>query len=347
MAIVPRNRGYGRMASRYHGGVYKAAWRAGAYLGKYIKRRWGSSGRGAQRVDTGGRNSGSTYGNLTNQYDTARIYTRKKAPRRVRRGAKWFISRLKWGLDKLQGMRMAMIAHTSTHTVVPTSDANAQGVVGLTIYGYGANTYAANVNHGNGDMWWIMSRENGADPTGANATRKLRFRSCAMNVNVVNRTTGENAQGGQVIVDVYHVLCKQNYTDDGLTGDPTVVWNESVNELSGTNLPSAITNANFEGVTPFDAGQFAKYYTVKSIRRYRLEADGYFNLQLRDPANYVLGMGDLLDTNHKKYITEGYMFVFYNPSRVGNIRGDATIELNYNKKYHYTETTLSTSQAGT
>lgn len=314
-------------------------------LGRAYK-KW-KKGSGAQRTDPGGRNSGTTYGNLTNQYDTARIYQRKRASRRVRQGAKRYISKLKWGMDKLQGMKMAMIAHTSTHTAVPTSDSNAQGIVGLTIYGYGTNTYAANTNHGNGDVWWIMSRENGANPSIIDATRKLRFRSVAMNVNVVNRTAGANAQGGQIIVDVYHVLCKQNYTDDANGGDPTVVWNESVNELSGSNLPTAITTANFEGVTPFDAGTFAKYYTVKSIRRYRLEANGYFNLQIRDPANYVLSMSDLLDCSHKKYITEGYMFVFYNPSRVGGIRGDATIELNYNKKYHYTETSSSTSQAGT
>lgn len=333
-----------RLVGRYSPGMYRAAWNAGQLLGRGIK-KW--RGIGAQRVDSGGRNSASTYGNLTNQYDTARIYAKRRAPRRLRRRARKFISRLKWGMDKLQGMKMAMIAHTSTHTVVPTSDANAQGVVGLTIYGYGANTYAANTNYGNGDVWWIMARENGASPSVTDATRKLRFRSVAMNVNIVNRTTGDNAQGGQIIVDVYHVLCKQNYTDDGTSGDPTVVWTESMNELSGTNLPTAITNASFEGVTPFDCSAFAKYYTVKSIRRYRLEADGYFNLQLRDPANYVLGMSDLLDTNHKRGITEGYMFVYYNPSRVGGIRGDATIELNYNKKYHYTETSSSTSQAGT
>ena len=81
MAVISRRRGYGRMASRFHPGVYKAAWRAGGYIGKYIKRRWGSSGGGAQRVDTGGRNSGSTYGNLTNQYDTARIVTGKQIGR--------------------------------------------------------------------------------------------------------------------------------------------------------------------------------------------------------------------------------------------------------------------------
>lgn len=327
--------------SRYGGGL-RTAWRVGQALGRVYK-KW--KGSGAQRTDRGGR--GTTYGNLTNQYDTARIYQKKRAPRRVRRAAKKYISRLKWGMDKLQGMKMAMIAHTSTHTIVPTSDANSQGVAGLTIYGYGANGYASNTNQGNGDVWWIMARESGASPTATDATRKLRFRSVTMNVNVVNRTAGENAQGGQIIVDVYHVLCKQNYDDVSNSGDPTTVWNESVNELSGTNLPTAITNANFEGVTPFDAGTFARYYTVKSIRRYRLEENGYFNLQMRDPGNYVLNMSDLLDCNHKRFVTEGYMFVFYNPSRVAGIRGDATIELNYNKKYHYTETSSSISQAGT
>lgn len=340
---------YGRRTGTVAGYGYAAR---GAYrLGKTgagIMKKWLKSGskKTVGREDTNMGTAAATYGNLTSQYDTARLYRKKRAPRRVRRRAKRFIKQLKWGLDKLQGMKTCVISNSSTHTITPTTDQNAQQAVGLVMYGYGANTYAANSNKAYGDMWWIMSRENGGDPTVNSASRKLRFRSCTFNINIINRTPSEGGQGQNIIVDVYHVLCCQSVSDDTNSGDPVEIWNESIRELSGTNMPNEISDTNYEGVTPFDAPTFAKNYTVKSVRRYRLEAGGYFNLQLRDPANYVLGMSDLLDMNHKRNITEGYIFVHYNASKVGNVRGISSIELNYNKKYHYTETSTSQSQIG-
>jgi len=302
---------YGRRVGTVGSGyAARAAWRAGQGAGRIMK-NWLKRGskKTVGREDTNSGTAASTFGNLTSQYDTARLYRKKRAPRRVRRRAKRFMRSLKWGLDKLQGMKTALISWRSTHSVIPTTIADAQGVVGLNIYGFGNNQYAGNINHGNGDMWWIMSRENGGDPTVDSASRKLRFRSCVMNVNIIN-TSDTEGEPHAIIVDVYHVLCKQSCDDTNHTGDTADLWSESIRELSGTNFPTEITNARADGVTPFDAPTFGKYYTVKGVRRYRLDEGGYFNLQLRDPANYVLGMSDLLDMDHKRGITEGYIFVY-------------------------------------
>lgn len=250
-------------------------------------------------------------------------------------------------LDKLQGMKMCLINGTSLHSGVPSSNNNAQVVWGISIYGYGNNTYATNTNEANGDVWWMMARENGGDPTAASASRKLRFRSCAMNVNVFNEAVpGEVFGAGDLMIDVYHVLCRQSIKNASSTGDPALLWDECMNELAGTNMPNPITNTTWNGVTPFDT-HFGKYYIVKNVKRYRLEAGGYFNLTMRDAGNYVLNMDELLDIDHKRGVTEGYIFVATNPqyNATGN-RYAIQCRMNYDKKYHYTETSTSQSQAG-
>ena len=344
MGVMTR---YGRRTGTVAGYGYgaRAAWRVGQGAGRIMK-NWLKRGskKTVGREDTNSGTAASTFGNLTSQYDTARLYRKKRAPRRVRRRAKRFMRSLKWGMDKLQGMKTCIINNTSNYSTSPTTKFNGQAAVSATIYGYGNNTYAANTNFANGDVWWIMSRENGGDPTADSATRKLRFRSAVMNINVINTTS---VQPQNVIVDVYHVLCKQSGNNTGNNGDPAEFLTECTRELSGTNFPTEIVNANADGLTPFDVPTYGRYISVKSVRRYRLDAGGYFNLQLRDPANYVLSMADLNDCDFKRNITEGYVFIFYNAACDNTgVRYPASIQLNYNKKYHYTETSTSQSQIG-
>lgn len=289
-------------------------------------------------------------GNLTNQDDTKSIYRKRRMPKRKRRQLKNFMRKLKWGMDKMNGMKTCVINHTSDHTQTPISPANGQIAWGVTIYGYGNNSYAGNSNFGNGDVWWIFARENGGDPSASAATRKLRFRSCVMDLNLINQLDpeAENAQGGAVIIDCYHVMCTQSGDDDTGThaGDPSVIWSNAIAELNGTALPTGIGNNQWDGVTPFDSPTFARYFNIKGIRRYRLNNQGFVNMQMRDPGNYVLNMDELLECDYKRYVTEGYIFVASNPGCEDGVRGDVDVQCNYNKKYHYTETLSSQSYIG-
>lgn len=300
--------------------------------------------RGTQASVTASRSGRSAdYGGTTFQNDRSTLYYRKRAPRRVRRRTRKFIKRLTWGLDKLQGMRTCVIVDHSNHALTPTSHANAQAIVGITLYGYGANQYASNINTGNGDMPWIFARESGAYPAATSADRKLRFRSAVMNVTLKNKSTLNS-----LVVDVYHLLCIQSGDTDDASGDPATNFNEAIAAQLNGNMPTAITNGQYEGVTPFDAPDFGRSWKIKNVQQYRLSPEGYFFLQLRDPGNYVLNAQDVLEMDHKKYLTEGYLFVAYNPDYVDGeeYRGPVDFDISANKKYHYTETTGSTNTIG-
>ncbi len=289
-------------------------------------------------------------GNITFQNDEALLYRRKSAPRKVRRRQRRAFNSLMYRMDKLQSMKTALINWYSAPAAVPTSWLNGQAVTSVSLYGYGANTFAANTNEGNGDMWYIFSRENGGDPTAALATRKLRFRSAVLDVTVKNvlAGTGEGDEGGLLILDVYHYVARKNVSNQFVTtGDAASFWNACINDQAPGNMPVAITDNLVYGVTPFDASGFGRFVKILKKRRIKLSPGQVYNTQIRDPGNYILRMDDVFNFRMKGGLTEGLIFVGYNPGMISSeIPGNVNYECVATKTYHYTELSSSVDAIG-
>lgn len=325
--------------------------------GRFAKRirPWVSTGLRAIRAfrGSGSRTSrssrGRDYGNLTFQNDEHQIYRRKRAPRRVRARHRRSAKNFMYQLDRLQGMRTVTITRTGNQSVTPSSGAIAQGSFGVTLYGFGTNSSTAgtNTNWGNGDVAYIFTSENGTAPSAALANTQLRFRSARMNLSIKNVTgTGEGTFGSLVIVDLYHCLVRKDCdTQSGTTtGDLAVLWNDAINLEGLVPNTTAVTTSQVDGVTPFDSPAFGEKVIVKRIRRVRLSDGQVFNTQLRDPGNYVIKESDLINNmNYKGNLTEGYLVVFYNAMAdpATGVRGLASLDVNYQKAYHYTYTSSS------
>lgn len=331
-------------------GVHGArlAYRAGRAMGNWMKKKFG--GRPSSYATRSRSGRGAEYGNITTQNDEALIYKRRAAPKRVRSKKRRAFRNFMYNVDKLQSMKTCVVNWYAALSTSATSVANAQAVTSVSLYGYGSNTYAGNTNTGNGDMWWIFSRENGADPSATLASRKLRFRSAVMDVSVTNTATATSTYlNGLLYVDVYHVIARKNLSNiNVLTGDIGSYWNACINEEAGGNMPTAITNNNFYGVTPFDCSGFGRYYRIIKKRRIKLSPGQTYNTQIRDPGNYVLNMNDVLNVKSKNNLTEGLMFVAYNPTYQNSaIPGDINCTIAATKSYHYTELSSSVDSIGT
>lgn len=315
---------------------------------RYIAQRWKNRGGGSRTATRSSRNR--DYGNITFQNDEHMIYRRKRAPRRVRKAHRRAFKNFMYNLDRCQSMKTCLINYSQAQTLVPASLAASQIAFGVTLYGYGPNSYASNILPGNGDIPWIFARENGAYPTTDLASRKLRFRSAVMDLTVYNGLTGteENSWGGILCLDVYHVIAKKDAYDTVLNGDPVLWWSDAVREQAAGNMPTAVTSYQYEGCTPFDAPGFGRNWTIKRVRKVRLSPGQTFITQLRDPGNYVLNMDDILEKTIAKNLTEGYIIVGYNPATnpVTGLRGAISMNHNYRKKYHYTETSSSINSIG-
>lgn len=323
-----------RQGVRYLGNV---AYNKGSAI---VKRKFNEY-TNRKRVKTG---KAKVVGSLSEQRDITTLYRRRRAPRRVRRAAKRFTGRFMYTLDKTQGMKTAVITASTQVNGSPAGLSTGQGVVGVTMYGYATNTYAANIDTWNGDMPWIFARENGAYPTATSASRKLRFRSCVMNFTVQN-TFDEG-----LYLDLYFVIARAN---NGSTSDPVVEWNDALNLQSPGNMPTAITGSNYYQVTPFDAPSFGHYWLVKSRRRVFMQPTEIYSFQIRDAGNYILPMSDVLDVKMKRNLTEGVIMVFHNPATdtvttPGTIiPGGYQAQVTCTKTYHYAETSSSVDVIGT
>jgi len=150
-------------------------------------------------------------------------------------------------------------------------------------------------------------------------------------------------------VDIYHVLCRKDLHNDSIaTGDIASYWNACINEQAPGNMPTPITNNQLYDVTPFDASGFGRYFKVLKLRRVKISKGQNFNMQIRDPGNYVLNMEDLLNNDYKSNVTEGLIIVARNPSEQSpGVPGDVNVALFATKTYHYTELSSSVDAIGT
>lgn len=333
MALMRRAGG----VSKYYRAA-RGAWQLGQFAGKAIRRYYKRGGGGKPRSA-----KAKAVGSLSEQRDVTTLYRRSRAPRRVRRGARKNFKRFMYNMDKLQSMKTCIITASTQVNGSPTGLADGQGRVGITMYGYNTNTYAANIDTGNGDIPWIFARENGAYPTAASGSRKLRFRSCTMNYTIQN-TFDEG-----VYMDIYFVIARKN---NGSTSDPAVEWNAAIASQSAGNMPTAITTNNYYQVTPFDSSSFGRYWLVKSRKRIFMQPQEIYSFQQRDAGNYVLNMEDILDVKVKQNLTEGVILVFHNPfvdttTIPGTpVPGGYQCQVTCTKTYHYTETSSSVDTIG-
>lgn len=326
-----------RAARRYAPKHYAAAWKVGQHIGGALRRAYNS-----YQVSSASKKAKSV-GSLSEQKDVTTLYRRTRAPKRVRKRARKAMKMFMYRMDKLQSMKTAIITSAGQVSWSPTGLANGQSSIGITMYGYNTNTFAANTDPGNGDMWWIFARENGGDPTAASGSRKLRFRSCTMNYTIQN-TFDEG-----VYMDIYFVIARKN---NGSTSDPAVEWNEALALQAAGNMPTAITNKDYYQVTPFDGSSFGRYWLVKSRRRVFMQPTEIYSFQQRDAGNYVLNMSDLANIKMKANVTEGVILVFHNPfvdtvtTPGTSVPGGGQVQVTCTKTYHYTETSSSIDSIG-
>ena len=321
------------MLWRNRGGIMKA----GRALFKKFKSRPRSS-------------RSASYGNTTFQRDEATIYRRKRAPRRVRRAHRRSFKRFMFMSDKLLGMKTCVINDQFTSGVLtPTSFSNGQFLQTITMYGCDPTGYVTNGDTQNGDLYWIFSRENGGVPTLTDASRKLRFRSAVLDFRFHNDSADQ-----MLCLDIYYVLARKSTTISGNFGsDAGRCWNNMIGAQEGTNMPNAIANAGYYGVTPFDAPGFGRYWLIKKKRRVQMSPGQWTTFQMRDPGNYLFDMEQLLAQGSIPNVTEGIMVCAWNPDvdptgGAGGIPLPLPVSYSYTcvKTYHYCENVVSQDQIG-
>lgn len=283
-------------------------------------------------------------GQTTFQEDYRTLYSRRRAPKRVRRRARRAFQRFTYHLDKTQGMTTSIINNFYSASTTPTTPiTGCQGVHGISMYGCSASLSAADFNS---DLWKIYTNATTAAPTSTLANSTLRFRACIMDFLIKN--TGENA----MFIEVYQCVARRN----GSNPDASTEWNSMVAKQGSVLVSTAVTDVSSYKVTPFDAPGFGSYWYVKTRKRFYISAGNTVSWQVRDPKNYVITGEEIQKGQSLRNLTESCIIVGYGAdvepwSAMG---GDTDIgiptacayDVSCIKTYHWTITEYSGDEIG-
>lgn len=327
----------GSVMKRYSGGsLMRNVSRAAPYAVRAMRTAYGAYKRYSKGRSTGGGSARQGTNNVTFQHDYAHIYSRKKAPRKVRQRAKKrayvFNKQLVASLGQKTFNRSAL--HVSG-TITPTSFSNSQSIFDLGLYGgdsAGSNTW--------GDLYDIAAG-NGAGLD--DVTGKLWFQSACLDCQLKNTTgSGEGFPNAvTLVVELYTVYARR----DGYLF-PGTDWAEGMNnqdllDSGGTKATPLAMNA-----TPFDAPGFGSSWLIAKKVRYRISPGNSVYLQMRDPKRKMFDTArfewdsNTANTRIKTFSgwTRGYMFVIRSDTAVsGPTVVPYSYQVIYTKNYKFAQ----------
>lgn len=293
MVVLTR---YQRRQLAAHGAA-NLAFRAAPYaragvqqLSRYVQRRMQSKGTQAKSQAT---HSGQ---GVTFESDKARVYRRKRMPKRKRR--KW---RKLIKLDRAIDLKKCG-SRTYVFNAQETDESNVageQGVFHCALYS-GESTLKTYL----GDVQYICKTDNELSPTAdlgvtVSRTSKLFFMSGVLDLTIRNTSyfpSGGSLSGLATLeVDIYEVISKRPWfeKDDATTlkAWPNIqqLFTECEGDMKGINNADPL-EYNFRGVTPWDQTYALSRFGIKILKKtkYRISNGNTITYQMRDPKNRVI-----------------------------------------------------------
>jgi len=309
---------------------------AGRRIGQGLKRRFFGGGS-----ETATKRGKKVTGQTTFQVDSKTLYSRRRAPRRVRSRARKSFQKFTYNLDKTQGMTTSVFNQFRSASTAPTvATTGCQALVGFTMYGTNPSLLASD---GNADLWKIFyDYRSGAVLTSTNSSETIRFRAAIMDFQVKN--TGE----ANMFIEVYHVVSRGQ-----MLSDPATDFGNAVDLQLNNSTGTPLTDATSYKITPFDAPTFGSYWYIKSRKRFYITMGNTITWQIRDAKNYVVTGGQVFQGRGIRNVTEGVMIIGYgadvNPSAANasvGIPEGCAFDVSCVKTYHWTASNNSVDSVG-
>lgn len=224
---------------------------------------------------------------ITNQYDRALIYKKRRMPRRKRKIWKRFKRKVYAVSEKSLGTKTVLF-NTRVEDAFFTEIGNLtrQSCFNVALYPFYSNSkdYLR-------DVYKIASNDTQVDAVG-----KILFQSAVLDLTVCN-TSVANAESGNPIpaieVDLYEIIASTNFEDltGGSSGDLLECFDTSEAQVPVINstVPNDSLNQYQRGCTPFDIPAALGKFRLKILKKtkYFLAPGQTFTYQLRDPKRHV------------------------------------------------------------
>lgn len=260
------------------------------------------------------------------QHDYSSQYSRKRAPRRVRRRAIRQTRTFNHQLGKQSSQYSRLFNHIyAPTTVTPTSLSNSQTVFNVGLYGGEPSSASAM------DTWYQVCNDAGALVD----TRRILCKSAVLNVQIQNED-----DTAPLVVDAYRYVARREGYDE-----PGLEWSQAlINQASAAGSTNDLTTLSLD-CTPFDAPGFGSKYLITGKTKYRIAPGNSVYLQMRDPRNYGFETArfdyDAANTTPRVHIfkgmTKGWIFVARsaNTDATNSFGGVVNWKVIQSQSYHY------------
>lgn len=234
---------------------------------------------------------------VTNQFDRANVYRKKRMPRKKRKRWTKFVKKVKSAENTTLGTRTRIFNSQIQLSQTSSSGEPKQQLfddVALYSCGY------SDTNPGD-DLHTIMNGD-----TDVAASGKIQMISGVMDMTLVNTSVDSTGNAMAIELDVYVCTVKKRLTFVDHTG--TSVQSSLSGALNDANktagqlvATSTKINTADRGATPFDFTTGLSSFGVKiwSKKKYFLPSGNQMTYQMRDPRNHQLSKDDVLNINGK------------------------------------------------
>jgi len=293
-------------------GMYgRVAYGAGKALGSFIRNRM--SNRNRSRGNRSG--SMAEAGTVTNQYD---VRTQYRSRRRKRGSARRFRRFLRLA-ERINQQGLGLKIQTFLGNEANTSLAGQQQAAGWLTYGPNG---AAGGSQFNNDLATIFTTEFTAPTTAS----QLHFKSCVMDIEVVNTGTPT------IVVDAYYVVCRKSYTNVNFT-NVAQSFASAVTEVAAIGAGTQLIYTQ-PGISPFDAPNFCQYFKIYRKQRLVLSSGQTSSFIIKDHKKKKIESEDAYGYS----ILRGQKGILVIWSGVVDAAGTipaTTVSFSVNKNYHY------------
>lgn len=266
-------------------GIYRAAAAAAAYGYKALTRRPTANSAAGRRMAsrTGTRNQRNRYSRggtgTSYQRDSKVVYTRKPAPRRIRKSYRKFAKRVNSVIDATAGTTQLVLSNG--FSVLSGDDS--QNMFAVTLAGVNGTS-----TNWNGDLNRIMNVRADAQDTGVNVDRKIHMKTMVLDCTFKNDfVTPGVIQGDSpefrdpVELDIYEFYVKK---DAPFTAPEVLLTTEQTADVGASLSYGALTPVEV-GATPFNFRNVGSYVTITKKTKHFIAPGNSVTYQLRESRN--------------------------------------------------------------
>lgn len=260
-------------------GTYGNALYHGVRFANNVYKAWNKRSNG-QRSNGGSKGARTHF--TTAQYDTSRVYRRKRMPRRKRK--RWVRFKRKVDAVQFSGLGMQSVVFNQADYIAAAD--GVQGVGSVCMYGLlgSSGTASSGVFLGQRDLVNIVNTGN------FNSGDKLMFRSACLDVTCKNEPA-EGSEATQAEVDVYEYVWRKTRNVVAGARSAKGMLEEGLVNAGPIGTAFQLTMAT-RGLTPFQIPEAMSYLKILKKQKFFVPAGGTFTYQIRDPKNFWFDCGD-------------------------------------------------------